>query len=170
MKLIESIKRPSNILIGLSVILIIISIYSLVSAPNRQNNQTNRELNSIQDTQIIPTPIPTIEAEVTELVDNTENDKTNIKIIIEANSFESFADGQSNIVDIMKTTNGIDIQTKDYGIMGEFIESINGKSNDNETGYYWILYFNNAKANVGASSIIPKAGDTISWKYEESIK
>lgn len=59
-------------------------------------------------------------------------------------------------------------ETKDYGSMGLFIESINGLKNNNQTGEYWIYYVNGESARIGISNQIVKSGDVIQWRYEKS--
>ncbi len=59
-------------------------------------------------------------------------------------------------------------ETKDYGSMGLFIESINGLKNNNQTGEYWIYYVNGESAKIGISNYIVKPGDIIKWSYEKS--
>lgn len=55
---------------------------------------------------------------------------------------------------------------KGYSGMGFFIESINGVSNDNRKGTYWIYYINGKKAQLGVSSYIVQPEDIIKWNYE----
>lgn len=59
-------------------------------------------------------------------------------------------------------------ETKNYGSMGLFVESINGLKNNNKTGKYWIYYVNNESAQIGISNYIIKPNDIITWKYETS--
>lgn len=59
-------------------------------------------------------------------------------------------------------------ETKDYGSMGLFIESINGLENNLQTGEYWIYYINGESAKIGISNYIIKPEDVIQWRYEKS--
>lgn len=59
-------------------------------------------------------------------------------------------------------------ETKDYGSMGLFIESINGLKNNLQTGEYWIYYVNGKSAKIGISNYIIKSGDVVRWRYEKS--
>jgi len=59
-------------------------------------------------------------------------------------------------------------ETKDYGSMGLFIDSINGLKNNPQTGEYWIYYVNGESAKIGISNYIVKPGDIIEWRYEKS--
>ncbi|MCG2697535.1 DUF4430 domain-containing protein [Candidatus Parcubacteria bacterium] len=64
--------------------------------------------------------------------------------------------------------NNIELNYKDYGgDMGVFIESINGKQNDFDSGYYWQYWVNGQYAKVGASSYELQNGDVVEWKYAE---
>ncbi|MBU3906136.1 DUF4430 domain-containing protein [Patescibacteria group bacterium] len=64
--------------------------------------------------------------------------------------------------------NNIELNYKDYGgDMGVFIESINGKRNDFDSGYYWQYWVNGQYAKVGASSYELQNGDVVEWKYAE---
>jgi hypothetical protein len=53
---------------------------------------------------------------------------------------------------------------KSFPSLGEFIESINGKTNAN--GYYWFLYINGKSSNTGISETIVQPGDAIQWQYK----
>lgn len=59
-------------------------------------------------------------------------------------------------------------ETKDYGNMGLFVNSINNLKNNNQTGEYWIYYINDESAKIGISNYIIKPNDIITWKYEKS--
>ena len=59
-------------------------------------------------------------------------------------------------------------ETKDFGSMGLFVESINNLKNNPQTGEYWIYYLNNESAQLGISQQIIKPNDIITWKYEIS--
>lgn len=59
-------------------------------------------------------------------------------------------------------------ETKDYGNMGLFIESINDLKNNPQTGEYWIYYVNGESAKIGISNYIVKSEDVIKWSYEKS--
>ncbi|MEA1904442.1 MAG: DUF4430 domain-containing protein, partial [Candidatus Hadarchaeota archaeon] len=63
------------------------------------------------------------------------------------------------------------VETTYYTGLGEFIDSINGISNDPETGEYWMWYIwgeNEAwtLAPVGAGSYELKDGDNVKFSYE----
>lgn len=80
-------------------------------------------------------------------------------------------DGTVSVKEVMQaaaTENQITMEAKDYGeSMGILIESINSVANDNGQKRYWYLYVNGQLSAVGASQALVKAGDEISWKYEE---
>lgn len=54
------------------------------------------------------------------------------------------------------------VETKDYGGMGEFVESIDGIRPDGK--HFWEFFVNGKSSNVGASSYILKNGDKIEWE------
>lgn len=84
---------------------------------------------------------------------------------------EVLIDGTVSVKEVMlraAAENKITMETKDYGdAMGVLIESINSVANDNGQKRYWYLYINGQLSAVGASQALVKAGDEISWKYEE---
>lgn len=59
---------------------------------------------------------------------------------------------------------GLAFTMREYSGMGAFVESIGGVQSAD--GYYWILWVNDAKAAMGASSIIVHEGDHFRWAYE----
>ena len=77
----------------------------------------------------------------------------------------------SSVFEILQkiaSENNIELNYKDYGgDMGVFIESINGKQNDFDSGYYWQYWVNGQYAKVGASSYELQDGDVVEWKYVE---
>jgi len=70
------------------------------------------------------------------------------------------------ILQSLSQNNEIEITTKYFPGMGEFVETINGITNDKIAGKYWIYYINGAVAQIGISQYIPKQNDIIEWKYE----
>ncbi len=68
-----------------------------------------------------------------------------------------------NALEILKQ--GLDVKTKSFEGLGEFVQSIDGIEGDNKMA--WIFYLNGQPANQGAGSYITKNDDTIEWKYEE---
>ncbi len=70
------------------------------------------------------------------------------------------------ILQKVASENSIELNYKDYGgDMGVFIESINGKQNDFDSGYYWQYWVNSQYAKVGASSYKLQDRDVVEWKY-----
>ncbi|HLC70043.1 MAG TPA: DUF4430 domain-containing protein [Patescibacteria group bacterium] len=59
-------------------------------------------------------------------------------------------------------------QTKEYGSLGRFVDSLNGITSDRIRGKYWIFYINGETAKIGISSYILKNNDLIKWNYEDS--
>lgn len=57
------------------------------------------------------------------------------------------------------------VKTKNYDGIGEFVESINGKTPD--ANHFWAFYVNGQSSSIGAGQYITKAGDSIEWKLEE---
>ena len=50
---------------------------------------------------------------------------------------------------------------------GHFIESINGIKEDTAAKLSWFIYKNGEESKVGIDKIIPKNGDTITFKYRK---
>lgn len=62
--------------------------------------------------------------------------------------------------------NSMELNYKDYGgDLGIFIESIGGKTNNFNSGYYWQYWVNGLYAKVGAGSYKLQDGDVVEWKY-----
>ncbi|MEK7567776.1 MAG: DUF4430 domain-containing protein [Patescibacteria group bacterium] len=73
-----------------------------------------------------------------------------------------------NLYDEMLTLqneNTLQFKSKYFNGIGYFIEEIGGIKNEN--GYYWSLYVNGKESELGASTLIPKIGDLIEWRYEK---
>ncbi|HMO15534.1 MAG TPA: DUF4430 domain-containing protein [Pirellulaceae bacterium] len=49
-----------------------------------------------------------------------------------------------------------------------FIKSINGQSNSQQQGRYWLFYVNDELSKVGCNSYILENGDQIRWSFAES--
>lgn len=73
-----------------------------------------------------------------------------------------------SILDGISKDNGkITIEIIDYGGIGAFVNSINGrKSGDNNK--YWQYWVNNKYADVAADKYVLKNGDVIMWKFTSS--
>jgi len=84
-------------------------------------------------------------------------------------SFEYKMEVPISVYDFMrslKTEGKITFEEKNYPGMGIFIESLNGIKNNGDKN--WIYYVNGVKAGVGISNYKLNAGDTVTWKYENS--
>lgn len=68
-----------------------------------------------------------------------------------------------NALDVLKSN--YNVQTKSFGDLGEFVQSINGVEPDNK--HFWAMYVNGEVSQVGAGSYITKSTDTVEWKLEE---
>jgi len=64
------------------------------------------------------------------------------------------------------------VETTYYAGLGEFIDSINGVTNNTATGMYWMWYVWNENeaawryASVGAGSYVLEDGENIKFRYE----
>ena len=58
------------------------------------------------------------------------------------------------------------VQTKNYDGLGELVTSIDGVVADSK--HFWSLYVNEQQAQVGASELIAKTGETVTWKLVET--
>jgi len=77
--------------------------------------------------------------------------------------------GGEKVIDAMRTAASaghLTFTTREYPGMGQFIDSINGKKNEN--GTYWILYINDTSSTLGASTASIGPGDTVEWRYKNS--
>lgn len=95
----------------------------------------------------------------------------NATLIIEDTSYELAILAHTSAYDLMKQAHArgyITFEAKEFSGMGFFIQSINGISNDNKKGMYWIYYINNKKASLGVSSYEVQPGDSITWHYEKT--
>lgn len=70
---------------------------------------------------------------------------------------------EENISAFDLTQQSATVEAQEYEF-GTFITSINGVVPPE--GSFWALYLNNEKAQTGASELILKAGDVITWKIE----
>lgn len=87
---------------------------------------------------------------------------------ISEKKIETTVTENENVYDFMvklRTEGKINFREKTYSGMGKFIEEIDGISNGEK---YWIYYVNGQKPNIGISNYKIKAGDVISWKYENN--
>jgi hypothetical protein len=57
------------------------------------------------------------------------------------------------------------VETKSFGDMGEFVQSINDQAPDNK--HFWAFYVNGQQAQVGAGSYITRTSDLIEWRMDE---
>ncbi len=74
----------------------------------------------------------------------------------------------STVFDLLKKVtaeNNLKLQSKDYGELGVFIESINDIENEISGNRFWQYWVNNEYAKIGASSFKLDGGDMVEWKY-----
>jgi hypothetical protein len=168
-------KNIGNILIILSIVFFGAGIYSTISFDKQTDLAETNQQNDVSEPNkevVIPSERVSEDIEKTDgqfqRNEETKPMESNTQIIIDGISYGNYIENEATVINLMHNTKGIEIETTDYGLMGEFIHSINGTSNDTKLGYYWILYLNNQKSNVGASSAKVEAGDVIEWKYEKS--
>ncbi|MFH1749843.1 MAG: DUF4430 domain-containing protein [bacterium] len=64
---------------------------------------------------------------------------------------------------------GFAIEYIDYGgDLGKFITKISNIDTPSDYSYFWSLYYNGSPSQVGASNLILRIGDTVSWRYIKS--
>lgn len=82
--------------------------------------------------------------------------------VAQPQSFE-FTATQDSITayELLETSATVEAQQYDFGA---FVTSINGVTPPE--GSFWALYLNNEKAQAGASDLILKTGDVVSWRVE----
>jgi len=101
----------------------------------------------------------------------SEKERIIINIYVESKKYEAELVEGDNVYDLMdnlKNQGALNFKTKKYGGMGYYVEEINGLKDSPLKGMFWIYYINDAPAKTGISNYFPKAGDVITWKYEES--
>lgn len=98
------------------------------------------------------------------LPNNTDTDDTQASMQQVPSSTVSYhgVDGK-NALELLKTN--YSVETKSFGDLGEYVQSINGIAPDNT--HFWSMYVNGQQSQVGASVYITKSSDTIDWKLEE---
>ncbi len=85
-------------------------------------------------------------------------------------SYEVFVSEGSTAYDLMVSVasqhNDFSFKGREFSGLGFFVEEINGLSQDQKEGRYWIYYINSQSAPVGVSQYKVKENDVITWKYE----
>lgn len=71
-------------------------------------------------------------------------------------------------LDSVSKTETIGVDTKDYGDMGIFVESINGIGNDVSDGKWWQFWINGEYAQAGVSQVAISDGDAIEFIYTDN--
>lgn len=149
----------------------ILSLLGVIFAPNF-SHKTKTELSTPTSRQTQETQSPN-QTEATEqdveVSSNSQEpayDLVNVTLEVDGISEQLSVPAGSTVYDVMQISSHA-LSTQDFGEMGMFIKSIDGKEGSVETGYFWILYINGEKATQGASFIVVEPGQVISWKYEE---
>jgi len=68
-----------------------------------------------------------------------------------------------NALEILKSK--YTVETKSFGSVGEFVESINGIKPDSK--HFWEFFVNGKSSSIGAGSYITKSTDVLEWKLGE---
>ena len=107
---------------------------------------------------------------------NSVDDPITVVEDIEVTLNISFATIQSNLsytlqsftnTSVFELLNKTVIVSYDKYGFAYFVTGINGVyQNNNITGYFWIYYINDIKANVASNDYLLKSGDQILWNYE----
>ena len=148
--------------------------YKKLEAPEIQKtnlNSTNTTLNPLSGTlKPILKPLRNSERvpKVGEVLAPTNTNVVTLKIG-DTNINLPIQDGAS-LYDILlagQKTGQINFTGKNYSGMGFFISSVGDLKEGN--GKYLIYYVNGTEANLGISSYIPKVGDVIEWKLQNSL-
>jgi len=74
----------------------------------------------------------------------------------------------STVLDLLEkvtTENNFELQSRDYGEMGAFVEAIGGIENDASSDRFWQYWVNNEYAQVGVSAYKLVDGDVVEWKF-----
>ncbi len=94
-----------------------------------------------------------------------------VTLTIENNTYAADVTEQSSVFSLMRllsdTHPEFTFSGREYGALGFFVETINGVSNNTKTKFYWTLYVNGTRSNLGVSSAIIQPSDSITWKYEK---
>ena len=91
-----------------------------------------------------------------------------ITLIVASSSYQIDVPPDSTVLDVLRaaaSTSALQFSGREYPSLGFFIDSINGVRGAN--GSYWALYINGTYSQLGASSAVVKAGDTVEWRYEK---
>lgn len=73
-----------------------------------------------------------------------------------------FTPNAQSLYAIMAGLTNFTMKSRRFTGLGQFITELNGTAKGG--GKNWILFVNGQSTNVGASQIIPKAGDKIEWR------
>lgn len=178
-------KTISPVLVRLLGFLVLISVSSAVYCllPDKNTAPTPDTNNQIKQTNIPPItntlPNTTIKsAETTSTTKPTENIVTipeNLTATLKAadRTYTLRFKPTETLLQAMRTLTARSEQPfmfsgKEYPALGYFVEEINDKKNNPETGEYWIYYVNGQTAKTGISNYQLIQGDLIEWKYEKS--
>lgn len=93
---------------------------------------------------------------------NTDNSQTSTQQVPSSAVSYHGVDGKTAL-ELLKSN--YSVETKSFGDLGEYVQSINGIAPDNT--HFWSMYVNGQQSQVGASAYITKSSDTIDWKLEE---
>jgi hypothetical protein len=91
-----------------------------------------------------------------------------ITVSIEGVGYAAAVRDDSSVLTVMQTlqtTGDFTFSGREYPALGFFVESINGKKNND--GYYWFLYVNGKESGKGASQTLLSTGDIVEWRYKK---
>lgn len=100
-------------------------------------------------------------------------DRALIRIVLEVPGFSykiSVPEGSTAydlMVEAASQYDNFSFRGREFSGLGFFVEEINGLSQDQKEGMYWIYYINGQSAPIGVSLYEVKANDVITWKYEQ---
>jgi len=70
-----------------------------------------------------------------------------------------------NLLEEVAGQNDLEIESKDYGEAGAFLEAIGDIKNDLKNDKFWQFWVNNNYSEVGASNYKLENGDIVEWKF-----
>ncbi len=70
-------------------------------------------------------------------------------------------------MELHASTSDFSYEGEEYPGLGIFVHTVNGRKNTEDK--FWILYHNGTTSPVGAGDLEVSPGDSLEWRFEESI-
>jgi len=112
------------------------------------------------------TPTSTVESTVSETASTTaSNQEEMVSVNVSVQEDGELIPGTDKELEVAEESNLLDVMKENYDVeeSNTFINSIEGISQDEEEGKYWMFDVNGEAAPVGAADTIVKDGDEVVW-------